>query len=157
MNSLRKLDTFVNHSARNSYASLVDSEVPSARSSWTSVSDGTTPRDSYCGLKNASTRQSSFSRTPSSYALDSQASPVAPESPKLPDTENNHGPTVLRNLQNVKNVICISFGAFDRFFISWEDNEGGFHQSEYSGIHSMYLSNTRWKKATTYPKNCVTC
>jgi hypothetical protein len=34
----------------------------------------------------------------------------------------------LKGLQHVRNVICVAFGAFDRYYISWEDNEGEFHQ-----------------------------
>jgi hypothetical protein len=35
----------------------------------------------------------------------------------------------LKGLQHVRNVICVAFGAFDRYYISWEDNDGLFHQS----------------------------
>jgi len=35
----------------------------------------------------------------------------------------------LKGLQHVRNVICVVFGAFDRYYISWEDNDGLFHQS----------------------------
>jgi hypothetical protein len=34
----------------------------------------------------------------------------------------------LKALQNVRNVVCVAFGAFDRYYISWEDNDGEFHQ-----------------------------
>jgi hypothetical protein len=34
----------------------------------------------------------------------------------------------LKRLQNVRNVTCVAFGAFDRYYISWEDNDGEFHQ-----------------------------
>jgi len=36
----------------------------------------------------------------------------------------------LKGLQNVRNVACVAFGAFDRYFISWEDNDGDFHQGK---------------------------
>jgi hypothetical protein len=40
------------------------------------------------------------------------------------------GPSALRDLQNVRNVVCVAFGAFDRYYISWEDNSGEFHQGK---------------------------
>ena len=42
--------------------------------------------------------------------------------------KSKDGPTTLRELQDVRNVVCVAFGAFDKYFISWEDNNGDFHQ-----------------------------
>ncbi|KAL2067616.1 hypothetical protein VTL71DRAFT_2041 [Oculimacula yallundae] len=38
------------------------------------------------------------------------------------------GLSALSELENVKEIICVAFGAFDRYYISWEDNSGDFHQ-----------------------------
>jgi hypothetical protein len=40
------------------------------------------------------------------------------------------GPSALKALENVRNVVCVAFGAFDRYYISWEDNDDEFHQGE---------------------------
>lgn len=44
------------------------------------------------------------------------------------------GPTALKELQDVRNIICVAFGAFDRYFLSWEDNSGEFHQGKRTGF-----------------------
>lgn len=45
-------------------------------------------------------------------------------------TASKDGPSALKDLENVRNVICVAFGAFDRYYLSWEDNDGEFHQGE---------------------------
>jgi len=49
------------------------------------------------------------------------------------------GLTALKELENVRNVICVAFGAFDRYYISWEDNDGEFHQGKcLAGPHEIH-------------------
>jgi hypothetical protein len=45
-------------------------------------------------------------------------------------SENNlrSGTTVLSELKDVKEIICVACGAFDRFYIGWEDLTGIYHQ-----------------------------
>jgi hypothetical protein len=124
------MNTSANSSPRNSYASEADSETQSVRSSWSSISDGKTPRKSQYGSKSITQRFPSFSRTADPYIIDSETNSLSSTS-AYQETESSDGPTVLSNLQNVKEIICFSFGTFDRYFISWEDNEGDFHQSKY--------------------------
>jgi hypothetical protein len=45
-------------------------------------------------------------------------------------TTTKDGFEALKGLQNVRNVICVAFGALDRYYISSEDNDGEFHQGQ---------------------------
>ncbi|CZR63564.1 uncharacterized protein PAC_13461 [Phialocephala subalpina] len=156
------------NSARNSYASATESDPRSARSSYASISDinSISSRSSYSPITDSLGRVSSFSRTSDSYVPDSlESTPISsrdssPNSPtrwmsqevdqtssRLPShqrprshskTGSTDGPSALRQLQNVKNVICVAFGAFDRYYISWEDNDGEFHQESHKLPDSLY-------------------
>ena len=57
--------------------------------------------------------------------------PKSPSENQLQDLNKpalQDGPSALRALQQVQNILCVAFGAFDRYYISWEDTEGKFHQ-----------------------------
>lgn len=149
MATLPKLDTSVNRpdlqSARNSYASATDSEPRSSRSSYAS---STSSRTSFSSLRDSFQRTSSFSRTADVFVPDSETttpltsvdsqtnSPSSSVNEKVlpppPPSETvvNDGPTTLRNLENVQTVLCVAFGAFNRYYISWQDTDDQFHQSQ---------------------------
>ena len=63
------------------------------------------------------------------WSSDSQTKQKSDVRPSI-KTSSKDGPSTLRELVNVKDIICVAFGAFDRYFISWEDTEGEFHQGK---------------------------
>jgi hypothetical protein len=38
------------------------------------------------------------------------------------------GASALKSLRNVQTILCVAFGAFDRYYISWQDTNSEFHQ-----------------------------
>jgi len=40
------------------------------------------------------------------------------------------GPTALGELKDVQNMLCVAFGAFDRYYMAWQENSGELHQGE---------------------------
>jgi len=40
------------------------------------------------------------------------------------------GPTALGELKDVQNMLCVAFGAFDRYYMAWQDNSGELHQGK---------------------------
>jgi hypothetical protein len=68
---------------------------------------------------------------PNSCSAESSAPLKGSEIPSKPPGNKpvpKDGFEALKGLQNVQNVICVAFGAFDRYYISWEDTNGEFHQ-----------------------------
>ncbi|KAH7311082.1 hypothetical protein BKA65DRAFT_163595 [Rhexocercosporidium sp. MPI-PUGE-AT-0058] len=61
------------------------------------------------------------------------------------------GPSALRELENVKEIICVAFGAFDRYYISWEDDSGDFRQGAFtssdlfSHLSSYQFQTSLWR------------
>jgi len=97
MESLPKLDTSTretfSNSARNSYASTVDSHPPSARSSYTSNSDtiASSSRSSYSSLQDSFGRVASFSRTSYEFSPDSITSTPISSRDSSPDSPTRWG------------------------------------------------------------------
>ncbi|PMD32925.1 hypothetical protein L207DRAFT_590001 [Hyaloscypha variabilis F] len=133
-------------SARSSFASI-DTVPSSVRTSYSSLPETFTRISSFSRtatgfVPDSETNTPLSSRDPS------------PDSPKIwkaieesnrveheliPETAGQPAPQkykpvpkdgfeALKGLQDVRNVVCVAFGAFDRYYISWEDNKGDFHQ-----------------------------
>ncbi|KAH8687312.1 hypothetical protein BGZ60DRAFT_521974 [Tricladium varicosporioides] len=145
-NSYTSATDSASNSARNSYASISDSTPASSRTSYSSipeslgrVSSFSRTSDSFLPDSVASTPLTSRDSSPDSpirWARKEGDMITEPESPPhsvekipLPPTPvPKDGPSTLRDLKNVQNVICVAFGAFDKFYISWEDTDNQFHQ-----------------------------
>ncbi|KAH8594082.1 hypothetical protein B0O99DRAFT_688110 [Bisporella sp. PMI_857] len=131
-------------SARSSYSSVFSRPLHVSRSSFGSISevDGSS-KPSESTRFNWLERKSSFSRRPpplvTSVARRSRGNSLARQLKEATEaepgeakqgSENNlrSGTTVLSELKDVKEIICVAFGAFDRFYIGWEDLTGIYHQ-----------------------------
>lgn len=153
MTSLTKLDTSAStlrSPTRPASININDSDQ-SARSSVISISDSVSDfsRASYPSTIESFSRASSFSRTSLEIEPESvDNTPVDLTGASLETTINqSRGPSkkrfkdgaaALTALGDVRNVICVAFGAFDRYYLSWEDNDGKFHQGT-SLIYSTRL------------------
>ncbi|KAF8858659.1 hypothetical protein BDZ45DRAFT_673773 [Acephala macrosclerotiorum] len=144
-------------SARSSYASISDGNSILSRSSYSSITDSlgrvssfSRTSDSFIPDSLESTPISSRGSSPNSptrWTGQESVTMVDQTSSRFPSqqrsrshskTGSTDGPSALRELQNVKNVICVAFGAFDRYYISWEDNDGEFHQESHNLPESLY-------------------
>ncbi|KAE9365478.1 hypothetical protein N431DRAFT_387769 [Stipitochalara longipes BDJ] len=134
-------------SARSSFAST-DTVPSSVRTSYASLPESFTRISSFSRTSTGFVPDSE-TNTPLSSRDPSPDSPIIwKASLELSSVENNSEPKgsatqltpqahklvpkdgfeALKELQNMRNVVCVAFGAFDRYYISWEDNEGDFHQ-----------------------------
>ncbi|KAG4429780.1 hypothetical protein IFR05_014744, partial [Cadophora sp. M221] len=137
-------------SSRNSYPSISDSSnaTNSARTSYSSIFDAPVRVASFSRTSDefipdsasVSTVESGDEEVESEdLIVEKQTSQTSQSNPEE-DTERENqpkshirsgskdGPSALRELENVKEIICVAFGAFHRYYISWEDNSGDFHQ-----------------------------
>jgi hypothetical protein len=44
--------------------------------------------------------------------------------------ETTNGPAALAALKDVRNIMCVAFGAFDRYYICWQGNDGKYYQGQ---------------------------
>ncbi|KAL5325468.1 hypothetical protein ACEPPN_006593 [Leptodophora sp. 'Broadleaf-Isolate-01'] len=118
------------------------SPTTSARNSYTSISDSSnaasSARTSYSSIFDAPVRVASFSRTSDEFIPDSASVSTVESGDEEAESESaivefgsKDGLSALRELENVKEIICVAFGAFDRYYISWEDHGGDFHQESH--------------------------
>ncbi|PVH74896.1 hypothetical protein DL98DRAFT_18034 [Cadophora sp. DSE1049] len=144
-------------STRNSYASIISENTSSARTSYSSIFDPPLRVVSFSRTSDEFIPGSE--ETPSTSTAgesdDEEPEPVEeggvskrwtdemqPEQKREVKshirTGSKDGPSALKELENVKDIICVAFGAFDRYFISWEDMDGEFHQESHklpSALH----------------------
>ncbi|RDL32659.1 uncharacterized protein BP5553_09115 [Venustampulla echinocandica] len=133
------------NSTRNSYASTTghsDRASNSSRSSYGSISElaTVTSQKSNIFRTDGLDRISSFSRTAYSFSPSSVASSPQTLSPENDDPMNlprdqgsrkEDGAQALKDPKEVQNIICVAFGAFDRYYMAWEDKDGQFHQESH--------------------------
>ncbi|KAE8440629.1 hypothetical protein EG329_007013 [Mollisiaceae sp. DMI_Dod_QoI] len=155
-NSYASATDYNPRSARNSYASISDINTISSRTSYSSITESlgrvssfsrtsdsfipdsveSTPVSSRDSSPNSPTRWASQEAVPMVDQTSSSSSQKRPRSHSRSGSKD--GPSALKELQNVKNVVCVAFGAFDRYYISWEDNDGEFHQESHKLPESLY-------------------
>ncbi|KAF4635246.1 hypothetical protein G7Y89_g2843 [Cudoniella acicularis] len=145
------------NSARNSYTSISDSIPSSSRTSYSSIPEAlgrvlsfSRTSDSFIPDSVASTPLTSRDSSPDSprWAKRATETMAQPNSPRFVEKDPPNelaavakdGMTTLRDLKNVQNVLCVAFGAFDRFYISWEDIDNQFHQESNKLPESLH----RW-------------
>jgi hypothetical protein len=72
---------------------------------------------------------SSGSNSPETYTL----TPTIEGDDSMNQSRNQEpgkrdGAQALKDLKDVQNIKCVAFGAFDRYYMAWEDKNGQYHQ-----------------------------
>ncbi|KAH7372078.1 hypothetical protein BKA64DRAFT_262515 [Cadophora sp. MPI-SDFR-AT-0126] len=140
-------------SPRNSYASISENAGSSARSSYSSIFDpplrvasfSRTSDEFIPGSDSASISTTAGESVDEEIDEEAEVGEIkskrwsgeiqAKENEEVKShirTGSKDGPSALKELENVKEIICVAFGAFDRYFISWEDMEGEFRQESHN-------------------------
>lgn len=156
------------NSTRNSYTFNSEISTSSSRTSISSLPDSLNRVSSFSRTSYEispdsiqSSPVSSREPSPSSQTRWADAEPAEPamrpdrtssdnlmlESQPPSNSNPKDGPTALKELQDVRNIICVAFGAFDRYFLSWEDNSGEFHQESQKLPENL----SRWLSSTDGP------
>jgi len=135
-NSYASISEFAGSSARTSYSSIFDPPLRVASFSRTSdefipgsEETSSTSAIGDSGDEDVDVEVKTMDRKSKRWSYDRQAGQKSEEKSNI-KTVSKDGPSALRELENVKDIICVAFGAFDRYFISWEDTEGEFHQGK---------------------------
>lgn len=50
---------------------------------------------------------------------------------------NSAGPKAVQASEHRKNILVLAFGAFDRYYICWADDDGEYHQGKSRALHRL--------------------